>query len=83
MKWLGDGLMVAFGSASNALRFATVMQQASRRPVAGKRLAIRGLNAGETFRDEATTSAPPMVMARRLDQQSSCSPITSFERGRA
>lgn len=70
MKWLGDGLMVAFGSASDALRCAIAMQQASRRPVAGERLAIRvGLNAGEAFRDEA--------------DYFSCSPITSFERGGA
>ena len=54
VKWLGDGLMVAFGSASDALRCAIAMQQASRRPVAGERLAIRvGLNAGEAFRDKA------------------------------
>jgi class 3 adenylate cyclase len=59
VKWLGDGLMVAFGSASNALRCAIAMQQASRRPLAGERLATRvGLNAGEAFRDEATTSVP-------------------------
>src|SRR6266568_5321920 len=45
VKWLGDGLMVAFPSAADALRAAVAMQQASRRPVAGERLAIRvGLN---------------------------------------
>jgi class 3 adenylate cyclase len=51
--------MVAFGSASDALRCAIAMQQASRRPVAGERLAIRvGLNAGEAFWDEADYFGP-------------------------
>ncbi|HEV8627468.1 MAG TPA: adenylate/guanylate cyclase domain-containing protein [Acidimicrobiia bacterium] len=67
VKWLGDGLMVAFGSASDALRCAIAMQQASRRPVAGERLAIRvGLNAGEALRDEADYFVTPVVVARRL-----------------
>ena len=34
VKWLGDGLMVAFPSAADALRAAIAMQQARRRPVA-------------------------------------------------
>src|SRR2546423_7216876 len=54
VKWLGDGLMVAFASVTDALSSAIAMQQAARRPVAGERLAIRvGLNAGEALRDEA------------------------------
>jgi class 3 adenylate cyclase/tetratricopeptide (TPR) repeat protein len=67
VKWLGDGLMAAFVSAADALRCAIAMQQASRRPVAGERLAIRvGLNAGEAFRDEADYFGTPVVVARRL-----------------
>jgi class 3 adenylate cyclase len=67
VKWLGDGLMVAFPSALDALRAAVAMQQASRRPVAGERLAIRvGLNAGEALRDAADYFGTPVVVARRL-----------------
>ena len=70
VKWLGDGLMAAFLSAADALRCAISMQQASRRPVAGERLAIRvGLNAGEAFRDEADYFGTPVVVARRLCDQ--------------
>src|SRR2546421_11237415 len=41
VKWLGDGLMVAFASAADAVAAAIAMQQGSRRPVAGERLRIR------------------------------------------
>src|SRR5262245_24488728 len=54
VKWLGDGLMVAFPSAADALSCAIAMQQAAQRPVAGERVAIRvGLTAGEALRDVA------------------------------
>jgi len=67
VKWLGDGLMVAFPSAADAVRAAVAMQQASRRPVHGERLAIRvGLNAGETLRDASDYFGLPVVVARRL-----------------
>jgi class 3 adenylate cyclase len=67
VKWLGDGLMVAFPSAADAVRAAVAMQQASRRAVQGERLAIRvGLNAGETLRDAADWFGIPVVVARRL-----------------
>jgi class 3 adenylate cyclase/tetratricopeptide (TPR) repeat protein len=67
VKWLGDGLMVAFPSAADAVRAAVAMQQASRRPVHGERLAIRvGLNAGEALRDAADWFGTPVVVARRL-----------------
>jgi class 3 adenylate cyclase len=67
VKWLGDGLMVAFPSAADAVRAAVAMQQASRRTVQGERLAIRvGLNAGETLRDAADWFGTPVVVARRL-----------------
>jgi class 3 adenylate cyclase/tetratricopeptide (TPR) repeat protein len=80
VKWLGDGLMAAFGSAADALRCAIAMQQASRHPVAGERLAIRvGLNAGEAFRDEADYFGTPVVVARRLCDRASGGQILCSE----
>lgn len=59
--------MVAFTSAADAVRAAVAMQQASRRPVAGERLAIRvGLNAGEALRDAVDYFGTSVVVARRL-----------------
>jgi class 3 adenylate cyclase/tetratricopeptide (TPR) repeat protein len=67
VKWLGDGLMVAFDSAADAVKCAIAMQQASRRPTAGERLQIRaGLNVGEAFVDESDYFGTSVVIARRL-----------------
>ena len=67
MKWLGDGLMVAFPSAAAAVRCAVAMQQAARRRGGGERLVIRvGLNAGEALREETDYFGTPVVVARRL-----------------
>jgi len=67
VKWLGDGLMVAFRSAADAVRCAVVMQQASHHPVQGQHLAIRvGLNAGEALRDAADYFGTSVIVARRL-----------------
>src|SRR6266511_5919475 len=41
VKSLGDGLMVAFTSAADAVRCAIMVQQASRRGVRGERLAVK------------------------------------------
>jgi class 3 adenylate cyclase/tetratricopeptide (TPR) repeat protein len=80
VKWLGDGLMAAFTSAADALRCAIAMQQASRLPVAGERLAIRvGLNAGEAFRDETDYFGTPVVVARRLCDQAASGQILCSE----
>src|SRR5688572_28381343 len=80
VKWLGDGLMVAFPSALEALRAAVAMQQASRRPVAGERLAIRvGLNAGEALRDAADYFGTPVVVARRLCDRAEAGQILCTE----
>jgi class 3 adenylate cyclase/GAF domain-containing protein len=67
VKWLGDGLMVAFPSAADAVNCGIAMQQAAGRLIHGERLAIRvGLNAGEALRDAADYFGLPVVVARRL-----------------
>ncbi len=67
VKWLGDGLMVAFPSAADAVRCAIAMQQAARRPTLGERLEVRvGLNVGEALREETDYFGTPVVVARRL-----------------
>jgi class 3 adenylate cyclase/tetratricopeptide (TPR) repeat protein len=67
VKSLGDGLMVAFNAAADAVRCAINMQQASRRAVSGEHLAIRvGLNVGDALRDEGDLFGTPVVVARRL-----------------
>jgi class 3 adenylate cyclase/tetratricopeptide (TPR) repeat protein len=71
VKSLGDGLMVAFDSVSDAVRCAIVMQQRSRRPVHGEWLRVRiGLNTGEALIDDASAEVDyfgaAVVIARRL-----------------
>jgi class 3 adenylate cyclase/GAF domain-containing protein len=67
VKWLGDGLMVAFASAADAVNCGIAMQQAARRLLHGERLAIRvGLNAGEAMKEAADYFGLPVVVARRL-----------------
>jgi len=67
VKWLGDGLMVAFPSAVDAVRCAISMQQAARRPADGERLQIRvGLNVGDVLPDATDYFGSSVVLARRL-----------------
>ncbi|MGH9036387.1 MAG: ATP-binding protein, partial [Acidimicrobiia bacterium] len=67
VKWLGGGLMVSFPSATEALRAAIAVQQASRQPVHGERLSIRvGLNSGTPLRDSADYFGTHVMVARRL-----------------
>src|SRR5262245_38313869 len=67
VKWLGDGLMVAFPSAADAVRCAVAIQQAARRPVMGERLAIRvGVSVGDALPDESDYVGAVVVAARRL-----------------
>src|SRR5260370_9785461 len=76
VKWLGDGWMVAFPSAADAVRCAIGMQQGARRPVAGVRLGIRaGLHVGEALRDEADYFGTSVVIARRLCETASAGQI--------
>ncbi len=70
VKNLGDGLMVAFASAVNALSCAVGIQQAVHRYNTRKgedRLQVRvGLNVGEPIRDEGDYFGTPVVVAKRL-----------------
>jgi class 3 adenylate cyclase/tetratricopeptide (TPR) repeat protein len=80
VKWLGDGLMVAFDSAQEAVKCAIAMQQASRRPAAGERLEIRaGLNVGEALVDESDYFGTPVVIARRLCDRAGSGQIFASE----
>jgi predicted ATPase/class 3 adenylate cyclase len=70
VKNLGDGLMVAFPSAVNAVGCAIEIQQAVHRHNArhaDDRLQVRvGLNVGEPIRDEGDYFGTPVVVAKRL-----------------
>ncbi|HZI37034.1 MAG TPA: AAA family ATPase, partial [Acidimicrobiia bacterium] len=69
VKSLGDGLMVAFASPVEALRWAVTMQErvaAHNRP-APERVQIRiGLHAGEPVADGTDLHGTSVVVARRL-----------------
>ncbi|HEY7830964.1 MAG TPA: AAA family ATPase [Solirubrobacteraceae bacterium] len=69
VKNLGDGLMVAFVSAIDALACAITIQQAVHRAAASGELAFAvriGLNVGEPIRDEGDYFGTPVVIAKRL-----------------
>jgi class 3 adenylate cyclase/tetratricopeptide (TPR) repeat protein len=70
VKNLGDGLMVAFPSAVNAVGCAIGIQQAVHRHNArhcADHLQVRvGLNVGEPIRDEGDYFGTPVVVAKRL-----------------
>ena len=70
VKNLGDGLMVAFPSAVNAVSCAIAIQQAVHRQNARQgddRLRVRvGLNVGEPIRDEGDYFGTPVIVAKRL-----------------
>ena len=65
VKSLGDGLMVAFPSAREAVACAAAMQQAvSEQP---DRLELRvGIDAGEPIHEDADLFGTPVVVAQRL-----------------
>ena len=69
VKNLGDGLMVAFVSAVDAVACAITIQQAVDRARASGELAFAvriGLNVGEPIRDEGDYFGTPVVIAKRL-----------------
>ncbi len=69
IKNVGDGMMVAFGSASAALSCAATMQRriARRNRRADEQLSIRvGVSLGEATREEGDYFGPPVIEASRL-----------------
>jgi len=70
VKNLGDGLMVAFGSASEAVACATTIQRAvdrHNRERPQHALSVRvGLHIGEPIADEGDYFGLPVVVAKRL-----------------
>ena len=75
MKWLGDGLMVAFPSAADAVRCAIAMQEAARR-APGERLSLRvGLHVGEALKQESDYFGTAVVVARRLCENAAAGQI--------
>jgi hypothetical protein len=67
VKWLGDGLVVTFPTAADAVECAMALQRASLQPVDGQRLPIRvGLNLGEDLHRETDYLRRPVIVARRL-----------------
>jgi class 3 adenylate cyclase/tetratricopeptide (TPR) repeat protein len=70
VKNLGDGLMVAFDTATNAIRCAISMQEGAHHHNAiphAEPLEVRiGLHAGEAIRDEGDYFGSAVVAAKRL-----------------
>src|SRR2546425_3445310 len=69
VKNLGDGLMVVFGAASDAVACAVAMQQAVQRGNrrVGEVLDIRiGIAVGEASREESDYFGTPVIEAARL-----------------
>ncbi len=73
VKNLGDGLMVAFDTATNAIRCAMSMQDAVHHHNAvpdAETLEVRiGLHAGEAIQDEGDYFGSTVVVAKRLCDQ--------------
>lgn len=80
VKWLGDGLMVAFPSVVSAVRCAIAMQWMARRPIGGEQLVIRiGLNAGEVLQDAMDYFGATVVVAHRLCDSADAAQILSTD----
>jgi GAF domain-containing protein len=66
VTWLGDGLVVTFATAADAVECAIALQRAARQTIDGHRLPIRiGLNLGQRHR-ESDHLGRPVIVARRL-----------------
>lgn len=86
VKNLGDGLMVAFGAASDAVACAVAMQQAvgrhNRR--AGEPLAMRiGVAVGEATHEDSDYFVTPVIEASRLCARAGGGQILVTEMARA
>ena len=83
VKSLGDGLMVAFPSAVDALGCAVTVQRRvdeHNRRRAGPALQVRvGLHAGEPVRDEGDFHGEAVVVAKRLCDQATGGQILTSE----
>jgi len=83
VKTLGDGLMVVFPSAVDALACAVAMQQAvhaHNQREADPRLDVRvGLDVGEPIPHEADYFGTPVVVAKRLCDQAEGGQIVASE----
>jgi len=67
VKSLGDGHMLAFSSASCALRAATQIQRQFQEPHDGERLKLRvGVHAGEVLREKDDFFGRTVIMAARV-----------------
>lgn len=67
VKWLGDGLVVTFATAADAVECAIALQRAARQPVDGQHLPIRvGLNVGQHLHRETDYLRRPVIVARQL-----------------
>src|SRR5215470_16327081 len=80
VRWLGDGLLVVFVSADDALACAVAIQQAAQRRPARDRLPIRiALHAGDVPRDEPDYFGTSVVIARRLCDHARAGQILSSD----
>src|SRR5579875_2887092 len=80
VKNLGDGLMVAFASAVDAVACAIAIQQAVHRGPEANALKVRvGLNAGEPIIDEDDYFGTAVVVAKRLCDAAAAGQILSAD----
>ena len=67
VKEMGDGLMVTFRSATEALAAAVEMQEAARQPLDGESLVLQvGLNVGDILEDGDDYFGIHVIVAERL-----------------
>jgi class 3 adenylate cyclase/tetratricopeptide (TPR) repeat protein len=86
VKNLGDGLMVAFGAASDAVACAVAMQQAIGRQNrrAGEPLAMRvGVAVGEATHEDSDYFGTPVIEASRLCARAEGGQVLVTEMARA
>ena len=77
IKWQGDGVMAAFGSAAAAVRCAIAMQRGVGKRIEGEALQIRvGVNVGEALGwADGDYFGTPVVIAARLCSEAAAGQI--------